>query len=125
MELRRYLTALGRDVFGEWLSEQRDVRTRAKIVARIDRFSAGNFGDPQDVTAHGRFDINDFHFGKKLEGTRSLHRLTVVGNFTSHSFSQDQIGGGAEYSLGANTSLILGLVLIMVLQTLFQVNLKK
>jgi len=45
MELRRYLTASGRDVFGEWLSEQRDVRTRAKIVARIDRFSAGNFGD--------------------------------------------------------------------------------
>ena len=45
MEVRRYLTASGRDVFGEWLSELRDVRTRAKIVARIDRLSAGNFGD--------------------------------------------------------------------------------
>jgi putative addiction module killer protein len=45
MEVRRYLTASGRDVFGEWLSGLRDVRTKAKIVARIDRLSVGNFGD--------------------------------------------------------------------------------
>jgi putative addiction module killer protein len=45
VEIRRYLTESGRDVFGEWLSELRDLRTRAKIVARIDRLSAGNFGD--------------------------------------------------------------------------------
>jgi putative addiction module killer protein len=45
MGLRRYLTASGRDVFGEWLSGLRDLRTRAKIVARIDRLSVGNFGD--------------------------------------------------------------------------------
>jgi len=45
MEIRRYVTASGRDVFGEWLSELRDLRTRAKIVARIDRLAAGNFGD--------------------------------------------------------------------------------
>ena len=45
MEIRRYLTASGRDVFGEWLSKLKDVRTRAKIVARIDRLSLGNFGD--------------------------------------------------------------------------------
>jgi putative addiction module killer protein len=45
MEIRRYLPASGRDVFGEWLSKLKDVRTRAKIVARIDRLSLGNFGD--------------------------------------------------------------------------------
>ena len=45
MELRRYLTASGRDTFGDWLAGLRDVRTRAKIVARIDRLAAGNFGD--------------------------------------------------------------------------------
>jgi putative addiction module killer protein len=45
MEIRRYLTASGKDVFGEWLSGLRDARTMAKIVARIDRLSAGNFGD--------------------------------------------------------------------------------
>jgi putative addiction module killer protein len=45
MELRRYLTASGRDVFGEWLAGLRDTRTKAKIIARLDRLSAGNFGD--------------------------------------------------------------------------------
>ena len=45
MDLRRYLTSSGRDVFGEWLLGLKDVRTRAKIVARIDRLSTGNFGD--------------------------------------------------------------------------------
>jgi putative addiction module killer protein len=45
MELRRYLTESGRDVFGEWLAGLRDLRTGAKIAARIDRLSAGNFGD--------------------------------------------------------------------------------
>ncbi len=33
----------------------------------------------------------DFLFSDK-------HRFTLVGNFTSNSFSQDQLGGGAEYS---------------------------
>jgi putative addiction module killer protein len=45
MEARRYLTESGRDVFGEWLSGLRDARTKAKIVARVDRLSTGNFGD--------------------------------------------------------------------------------
>jgi opacity protein-like surface antigen len=29
----------------------------------------------------------------------NVHRLTVLGNFTSNSFSEDQIGGGLEYGL--------------------------
>jgi putative addiction module killer protein len=41
----RYLTASGQDVFGEWLAELPDARTRAKIATRIDRLAAGNFGD--------------------------------------------------------------------------------
>src|ERR1700675_3342813 len=45
MEFLRYLTGSGKDVFGEWLAGLKDVRTRAKIAARIDRLSAGNFGD--------------------------------------------------------------------------------
>jgi putative addiction module killer protein len=45
MELRRYLTRSGRDIFGEWLSGLGDPRAMAKVVARIDRISAGNFGD--------------------------------------------------------------------------------
>jgi putative addiction module killer protein len=45
MDVRRYLTPSGSDVFGEWLLGLKDIRTRAKIVARIDRLSVGNFGD--------------------------------------------------------------------------------
>lgn len=29
---------------------------------------------------------------------KTVHRLSVVGNFTSHSFSRDEIGAGMEYS---------------------------
>jgi putative addiction module killer protein len=45
VELRRYQTASGRDVFGEWLADLQDTRTKAKILARVDRLSLGNFGD--------------------------------------------------------------------------------
>src|SRR5258705_10777266 len=45
MEIGRFLIASGRDCFGEWLLKLRDVRTRARIAARIDRLSLGNFGD--------------------------------------------------------------------------------
>ena len=45
MEVRRYPTGSGRDVFGVWLAGQKDARTKAKIAARIDRLSAGNLGD--------------------------------------------------------------------------------
>ncbi len=45
MDVRRYLTKSGRDVFGDWLSALKDDRTKAKIVTRIDRLSLGNFGD--------------------------------------------------------------------------------
>jgi putative addiction module killer protein len=45
LEIRRYVTASGKDIVGEWLAGLNDIRTRAKVVARIDRLAAGNFGD--------------------------------------------------------------------------------
>jgi putative addiction module killer protein len=45
MEVRRYVTEAGKDVFGQWLSELSDARARAKIATRIDRLTVGNFGD--------------------------------------------------------------------------------
>ena len=45
VELRRYLTKTGKDVLGEWLGGLKDIRTRAKIAARIDRLAVGNFGN--------------------------------------------------------------------------------
>jgi putative addiction module killer protein len=43
--IRRYITESGRDIFGEWLTRLKDLRTRAKILTRVDRLSVGNFGD--------------------------------------------------------------------------------
>lgn len=45
IELRRYVTADGKDAFGEWLSKLKDARAQAKIVVRLDRVAAGNFAD--------------------------------------------------------------------------------
>jgi len=49
IEVQRYLKADGTDVVGMWLEELRDSRARAKIVARIGRIMAGNFGDAKSL----------------------------------------------------------------------------
>jgi putative addiction module killer protein len=56
VELRRYQTASGRDVFGDWLSDLKDTRAKAKILARVDRLSLGNFGDCKSPGA-GLFEL--------------------------------------------------------------------
>jgi putative addiction module killer protein len=45
VEVVRYINESGKDVISEWLTELKDARTRAKIVARLDRLERGNFGD--------------------------------------------------------------------------------
>lgn len=45
MEVRYYLTRAGRNVVDEWIAGLADPRTEARIEARIDRVSTGNFGD--------------------------------------------------------------------------------
>ena len=51
IELRRYLTPDGKDVFGDWLAKLRDTRAQAKIVVRLDRVAAGNFSDCKPLGA--------------------------------------------------------------------------
>jgi putative addiction module killer protein len=55
-ELRRYKTASGRDVIGEWLVGLKDTRTMAKILTRVDRLAIGNFGDCKSLGA-GLFEL--------------------------------------------------------------------
>ena len=45
MELLRYVSPSGQEVFAEWFGGLRDARTKAKIAARLARIIAGNFGD--------------------------------------------------------------------------------
>jgi putative addiction module killer protein len=49
IEIRRYATAEGRDVFGEWLTNLADLKARARIAVRIDRFAGGNLGDSKSI----------------------------------------------------------------------------
>lgn len=44
-EIRRYRSAAGGEPFTEWLSELPDRQARARILARLERIEAGNFGD--------------------------------------------------------------------------------
>jgi putative addiction module killer protein len=48
IEIRRYVTRRGRDIVGDWLAGL-DNQTRARIAARIDRLSLGNFGDSKPL----------------------------------------------------------------------------
>ena len=45
IEIRRYVNRSGIDVVGDWLAGLEDLKARARIAARLDRLSLGNFGD--------------------------------------------------------------------------------
>jgi len=49
IEIRRYLTDTGKDVFGEWTRTLKDRAAVSRIFTRIDRMSVGNPGDSKAV----------------------------------------------------------------------------
>ena len=48
-EIFHYLTASGVDVFEMWLNSLADKKLVARVLIRIDRVQAGNFGDCKPV----------------------------------------------------------------------------
>jgi putative addiction module killer protein len=44
MDVRYYITKSGKDVVDDWIAGLADDRTEARIFARIERLSSGNFG---------------------------------------------------------------------------------
>ncbi|EHJ49094.1 addiction module killer protein [Solidesulfovibrio carbinoliphilus subsp. oakridgensis] len=49
LDVRRYQTEDGREPITEWLARLKDLRARARILVRVDRLKAGNFGDCRAV----------------------------------------------------------------------------
>lgn len=62
-EIEEYVEANGRVPFREWLLAIKDATARAKLLARIDRASYGNFGDWKAIkNAPGLFEMRE-HYG--------------------------------------------------------------
>jgi len=55
-EIREYIARNGRAPFSSWLDGLKDVRTRARIRARLNRIRLGNFGDCKPV-GNGVFEL--------------------------------------------------------------------
>jgi putative addiction module killer protein len=49
MDVRYYITKTGTDVVDEWVAGLADDRAEARIFARIERLSRGNFGDHKSL----------------------------------------------------------------------------
>ncbi len=62
-DIEEYVDSVGRTPFREWLLSLKDVVARAKLTARVDRASFGNFGDWKAISnAPGIFEMRE-HYG--------------------------------------------------------------
>jgi putative addiction module killer protein len=56
MEIRHYISRVGKDIFDDWLTRLADARAQAKIANRINRLAVGNFGDCKSLR-HGLYEL--------------------------------------------------------------------
>jgi hypothetical protein len=93
IEIRRYTTAEGRDVFGEWLVSLADLKARARIAVRIDRLAGGNFGDSKSTGVAGR----NVHLARTYSRTRHQSDcrgyVPSVTPFCRHAFLSKKLHG--------------------------------
>lgn len=76
IEVRQYQTEDGRVPVAEWLDQFRDVVTRARITARLDRLAAGLRGDWRSVR-HGVCELRIDH-GPGYRVYFAQHAATIV-----------------------------------------------
>ena len=83
-EVAEYQTAEGKKPFREWLSSLSDRRAQAKLLARLNRASLGNFGDWKTLKDTGGLCEMREHYGPgfrvyfKIAGKRLL--LVLAGS---------------------------------------------
>ena len=63
-EIEIYEDEKGKSPFSDWISGIKDLKSRAKIQARLDRIEFGNFGDAKPITgAKGIYELRE-HYGQ-------------------------------------------------------------
>ena len=73
-----YLTDDGHDPFKEWLANLADRQARARVVVRIQRMTAGNFGDCKPI-ADGVWELRiDHGQGYRVYYARAGAKLILI-----------------------------------------------
>ena len=77
-EIQDYLTTEGKDPFKDWVSELADRMARARVLARVQRMAAGNFGDCKPLVG-GVWELRIDHGpGYRVYYARSGNRLILL-----------------------------------------------
>ena len=73
-----YLTDDGHDPFKDWLANLADRQARARVVVRIQRMAAGNFGDCKPI-AGGVWELRiDYGLGYRVYYARTGAKLILI-----------------------------------------------
>lgn len=73
-----YLTDNGHDSFKEWLANLADRQARARVVVRVQRMAAGNFGDCKPI-AEGVWELRiDYGPGYRVYYARTGEKLILI-----------------------------------------------
>lgn len=73
-----YLTDAGRDPFKEWLENLSDRQARARVLVRVHRMAAGNFGDCKPV-ADGVWELRiDYGPGYRVYYAKTGEKYVLI-----------------------------------------------
>jgi len=77
VEVHHYVTESGRDPYQQWLDKLKDLKGRVVIQRRIDRLTAGNFGDHK-FCEEGVWELRiDFGPGYRVYYAQAEWRLKI------------------------------------------------
>lgn len=77
-QITDYLTESGRDPLKDWLASLADRQARARVLVRVQRMAAGNFGDCKPI-ADGIWELRiDYGPGYRVYYTRAGKKLLLL-----------------------------------------------
>jgi len=66
------------NIFDEWFAELKDIRSKARIITRLDRVRTGNLGDYKNIGG-GLYEMRFFFgLGFRIYFTIKEHRIIVL-----------------------------------------------